>query len=424
MRRKGSTEQVVKRTAMKSEIEVGEPLEPEEVADYVCPDKEITDPIEAFGYVLQMAWEGKTAEEWFEEHNIHKWTNEKGESMLMDWSWYKVDNLIRNYINHEYWNARRAYVKKDWKEIYWRVSIKPYDSMLETPYGRIVMPIVCVDSTPMFFKKSGLLTPDQVEVYELYHNKTEDFDRLEMEKKIMADLILYSQIWTKTIEQSKDVFDRIKKECDKLGCIDSISFREWIFTINFGWRMITDSSGAIPQMVAPPFTMTIDFRNKRIECSWEHPHNLHPQPCLGWELTRIKDKCFKERDLYWLVMWMLEFGLQWTSTDAGNTDRDASYCLTRHLEQNLRCTKDNVMAIPIPFEEIMRTVCRQTPDFFLQMWSSRQWFTEMLDDENFVNSLLSVSDKDKLRVIFSTAYRSGEDRNEEKYNAMVEKYLS
>jgi hypothetical protein len=66
--------------------------------------------------------------------------------------------------------------------------------MLETPYGRIVMPIVCVDSTPMFFKKSGLLTPDQVEVYELYHNKTEDFDRLEMEKKIMADLILYSQI--------------------------------------------------------------------------------------------------------------------------------------------------------------------------------------------------------------------------------------
>jgi hypothetical protein len=55
MKRKGSTEQVVKRTAMKSEIEVGEPLKPEEVADYVCPDKDITDPIEAFGYVLQMA---------------------------------------------------------------------------------------------------------------------------------------------------------------------------------------------------------------------------------------------------------------------------------------------------------------------------------------------------------------------------------
>jgi hypothetical protein len=66
--------------------------------------------------------------------------------------------------------------------------------VLETPYGRIVMPIVCVDDTPMFFKKTGLLSQEQVETYELYNNKTEDFDRLEMEKKIMADLISYSQI--------------------------------------------------------------------------------------------------------------------------------------------------------------------------------------------------------------------------------------
>ena len=424
MRRKGSTEQVVKRTAMKSEIEVGEPLEPEEVADYVCPDKEITDPVEAFGYVLQMAWEDKSVEEWLEEHNIHKWTNEKGETMLMDWSWYKIDNLIRNYINHEYWNARRAYVKKDWKEIYWRVSIKPYDSMLETPYGRIVMPIVCVDSTPMFFKKSGLLSPEQVETYELYHNKTEDYDRLEMEKKIMADLILYSQIWTKSIEESKDVFNRIEEECNKLWCIDHISFRDWIFSIDFGWRMMTDSSGAIPQMVAPPFRMDIDIRNRRISCEWEHPHNLHPNPCLGWELTRIKDKCFKERDLYWLVMWMIEFGLQWTSTDAGWGERDASHCLARYLENEIRCSKENIMRIPIPFIEIMRTLCRVSPTFFLQLWSSRQWFKEMLDDENFVRELLSISNNNTLRNIFTTAYLNSEDRNEEKYNAMVEKYLS
>lgn len=424
MKRKGSTEQVVKRTAMKSEIEVGEPLKPEEVADYVCPDKDITDPIEAFGYVLQMAWEDKTVEEWFDERWIHKWTNEKGEVVILDNTFYKVNNLIRNYIDEVYWRWRSAFVKKDWKEIYWRVSVKPYDSVLETPYGRIVMPIVCVDDTPMFFKKTGLLSQEQVETYELYNNKTEDFDRLEMEKKIMADLISYSQIWTKTVEQSKDLFDRIEKECNKLWCIDSVSFRNWVFTINFGWRMITDSSEAIAQMVAPPFTIMIDLKRKSIECDWEHPHNLHPSPCLGWELTRIKDKCFKEKDLYWLVMWMLEFGLQWTSTDAGETDRDASRCLTRYLAHEMRCTKDNVMWIPISFKEIMRTVSRVEPDFFLQMWSSRNWFIEMLDNDEFVKDLLSVMDNSDVRAIFGTAYLNSENRNEEKFNAMVEKYLS
>jgi hypothetical protein len=46
--RRNSTEAVVKKTALETNIKVGEPLEPEKVIEYECPDKEITDPIEAF----------------------------------------------------------------------------------------------------------------------------------------------------------------------------------------------------------------------------------------------------------------------------------------------------------------------------------------------------------------------------------------
>jgi hypothetical protein len=48
----------------------------------------------------------------------------------------------------------------------------------------------------------------------------------------------------------------------------------------------------------------------------------------------------------------------------------------------------------------------------------------MLDNDEFVNDLLSVMDNSDVRAIFGTAYLNSENRNDEKFNAMVEKYLS
>ena len=65
---------------------------------------------------------------------------------------------------------------------------------MNTPYGKVLCPLMTVESVPAFFPVSKLLSREQVQTYELYNNKTEDFDKREMEKKIMSDLIAYSQI--------------------------------------------------------------------------------------------------------------------------------------------------------------------------------------------------------------------------------------
>lgn len=65
---------------------------------------------------------------------------------------------------------------------------------MNTPYGKVLCPLITVESVPVFFPMDKLLSGSQVATYELYNNKKEDFDKREMEKKIMSDLIAYSQI--------------------------------------------------------------------------------------------------------------------------------------------------------------------------------------------------------------------------------------
>lgn len=421
-RRRNSTEATVKRVAMTSDIKVGEPLKPEEVIEYKTPDKEIKDQIEAFDCILKMAGVNKTVKEMFTEKGWTEWTNDKGEKMVMDNSWRIARDYVRRFLEDSYWN-KWAYIKKWDKELFWKVFIRPYDSFMNTPYGKVLCPLMTVESVPAFFPVSKLLSREQVQTYELYNNKTEDFDKREMEKKIMSDLIAYSQIWVKWIADCKAIFDRIQSECEKIWVVKSIKFDNGIFYIDFDWRMIVDSSGDYKPRVAPPFRLMINFKDKYIECSWEHPHNLHPDPCLWGILSQVRDKCFKSWDIYWLVMWMVQFWNQWTSTDAGGTDREPWHCLRRHLDWMSVNVEKTIMELPVTLSDMVETLTDiQNENYFL-MRDSRGWFKQKLDDEDFVNILLAKIGKAPLQNIFACAYLDWSDKDEAKYETMKAKYL-
>lgn len=416
--RRNSTEAVVKKTALETNIKVGEPLEPEKVIEYECPDKEITDPIEAFWYVLQIAGDWRSTEEYFKEKGLAVWTNKEWNTLVMTSSWRICNNIIREYLEDNYlWQW--AYLKKWDRELYWRVDMRPYDSLMKSPYWKIHMPLITVNSVPVFFPKNKLLTREQVNTYELYNWKSEDFDKSELEKKIMADLIRYSQLWVKEVKDAKAIFDRIQKECEKIWTVKRLTFNDWMFVIEFDWRLAVDSSWHYKPMVLPPFKIKIDFRQKTVSWEWEHPHNLHPDLCMWWELTRLKDRCFKERDIGWLVLWLVQFWNQWTSTDAWWTDRCASYCL-QHWLLDTSIDKDYIMDLPVRLSDIIYTLDDTgNEDFFLQKNTSRQWFTEMLDNEWFVKELLEKISKDSVLRIFSVAYSN----DSAKFEEMKEKYL-
>lgn len=423
--RRNSTEATVKKVAMTSDIKVGEPLEPEKVIEYDCPNVEITDQKEAFGYVLKISGYEWTIEDYFKEKNLDIWTNANWESLVMDRGWRVYKNLIRDFLQEHYvWQY--AYLKKWDSELYWRVQLRPYDSLMKSPYGVIHMPLMTVDNVPIFFPMNKLLTREQVSTYELYNWKQEDFDRVELEKKIMADLITYSQLWVKNITNAKDIFDRIQKECEKIWTVSGLRFDNWILNIRFDWRMLVDSSWTYWPLAAPPFTIMVDFRNKEISWDWEHPHNLHPDLCLGWELTRLKDKCFKDRDIYWLAMWLVQFWNQWTSTDAGHTSRDVPHCVLRYLQTIPADTCINEWALPVSLASIVQSLAEMwQQSYFLNVGSTaRRMFINRLEEESFVLELKEKIGHDNLKELFSCAYVWGVDDNPEKYEAMCTKYLS
>ena len=86
--------------------------------------------------------------------------------------------------------------------------------------------------------------------------------------------------------------------------------------------MGTDNSWDYHPMVLAPLTININFKSRSISMDWNHPHNLGWSPCLGWTLSRLKDECFREKDIYGLVVGMAQFWNSFTSRDCGHWDRD------------------------------------------------------------------------------------------------------
>lgn len=222
---------------MEAKLEGGKPLEPKDLVDREPGEKEITDALETVGVILKLSEIDTEPEQWFKEQWFDILRNNDGEAYLYEPSNDRViKDIVSKCLNILYY-GKYAFLKKDNFELYWPVDIKRYQRRLATPLGYIKIPIITVENTPVFFSAKWCLTNEERSAYELYNNKTYDYDRMELEKKIMGDLILYSQLWTKTMDESKDLFDKIKKECENIGTLQRIAFNNGIFQLDFTWRM-------------------------------------------------------------------------------------------------------------------------------------------------------------------------------------------
>lgn len=416
-----STEATVKKVALETDIEVKEPLKPNEVANYDCPDKDITSQREVFDCILKMSEYDWTVEDYFERNEFKSWEDWDWNVIITDKRGDIVRDIVMDYLMENY-NWKYAYLNNNWRELYWRVQVDRYNSICKTPYWRVEMPMLTVWGVPVFFPTKWLLNEEQRYVYEMYNNKTEDFDRMELERRIVWDLIRYSQLGTKTVEDCKAIVDRIVNECKNVWTITKVGFRDFVFRIDFGWRLVTDTDKQYWYRVLPPFTIKIDFVNHTIECEWEHPHNLHPRPCLWGTMTDLRDRCFRDRDLYWLVMGMVEFWNAWTSSDAGNTSREPGCCCINWINDR---GFDWVIAILnewiIKFVDLWDTISDTNGKYFLRHTDRRKsYFLEQLENEELVREMIQRRGEEFMKDIFVSAYSD----NEEKKNEMFAKYFT
>lgn len=411
MRKADGTEATLTRHSveMESDLKAWKPLEPKELVDREPNDKKITDTMETVKVILELSDIKDSPEEWFEKQwfdlvKKKDWTN-----LLIDAnSQWVITDIVKKAIDILY-GWKWAYLKKWEYELYWPVEVKRYTRDLATPLWHINIPIITVKDTPVFFNSKWCLSEWEKSTYELYNNKEYDYDWMELEKKIMWDLILYSQLWTKSLEDSKTIFDKIESECSKMWILKRIKFDNWVFTLNFDWRIWFDTAHNQKPMVFPPFTITIDFVRKSLWLSGWHPHRWNGGFCLGWELTKIKDRCFKEKDIYGLVMWMVQFWCEWNSSDVWHSERHPGGCIINSYNDWVFSSLD---WLPVSKEEILLTIAEYSYTYILDhtwtsmpfkdllLWSEsfRALMTDRLSKErivNLVNWLLSETDKKK-----------------------------
>lgn len=415
MRRADSTEAVLKKEViakpeMKSDIAAWQPLTPKDVIDYEETGLEINDPIEALGVLLKVNEVEESAEEWLKKQWIKIYSWEDWEKIFIDSNWLVIKDIIRWTVNQKYW-GKTVFLKKGDFEIYWDIVVRPFNQMLSTRYGRISCPLTTVNWTAVLCKWDNCLTQKQKETYELYNNKEAEYSRMDLEKKIMGDLIAYAQLWVKPIEETKSLFDKIEQECKRVGSIKKIEFKNQVFKIHFDWRYVTDSAWNVEPLVLPPFTLIIDFAHKTLSWEWYHPHRMGwGNLCLWWELTKIKDVCFQDKDIYGLVMAMVQFWNTWNSSDVGATwERHPWYQIINYLRNN----HVNIEEIPIAFIDIYRTVSKISSTWFIDGDYST-FFRQQLRNKDFVEAISKFLKKNSLsNVIYWSLSQGWDDEDKE-----------
>lgn len=391
MRRKDSTEATVEKVELKTELDALKPIEPKDVIDFEVNEEAeaIKDEMEVLKIFLKL-----NDYKW----GVNRFLKGKGFQVLKDDDWKEyflkdwtiVKDLMTEVFNKLYAN-KSAYIKRWDYVLFGEIQIRPYKVKVCTKYGNIELPSMSVDWTTIYFPRDNVLSTDELETYRMYNQKNQDYNKMELEKKIMADLISYTQLWTKTLEQSSELIERIKSDLSSLWTVKYCGFKDWKITLDFPYRMGTDNSKHYYPMVLPPFKIIIDFKNKNISLQWEHPHNLGGSPCLWWELTRIKDQCFKDKDIHWLVVAMAQFWNSFTSNDCGHWDRDPSRCLIRHIRDKGLSFNDLLEIKEVPFEEIFKSIAFYDVNRFTYHYPE---FVEKCKDESFLKMLLGAVNKD------------------------------
>lgn len=385
MRKKNSTEATVEKVQLTTELDGLKPIEPKDVIDYEVDDtaEPIRDPLEVLKILLKLNDYKGWVNKFLQARKYQVLTDSDGKSYFLR-DWHIVDDIVFDIVQLMYgWKS--AYIKRWDYILFGDVNIRPYKITVCTKYGNIELPALTVDGQTIYFKRNDCLSNDEMEAYKMYNQKDQDYNKLELEKKIMADLISYTQLGTKTIDDCWELINKIKTALESIGTVKYCGWRNNVMTLDFPLRMGTDNSNLYHPMVLAPLSIHIDFRNRSIRMDWNHPHNIGWSPCLGWTLSRLKDECFREKDIYGLVVGMAQFGNSFTSEDCGHNDRDPSKQLIRYISGfNL----DTILEWKeVPFQEIFRTVAFYDVNWFTYHYAD---FKEKCKDWDFLKPLLDV----------------------------------
>lgn len=385
MKRANSTEATVEKVELKTELDSLKPIEPKDVIDFKVDEEApaVEDPIEILKIFLKLNeykwWLKKFLKaRWYQ---ILKDENDK-EIVIRDWQ--IVKDLVYDIFDRLY-NHKSAFIKRWEYVLFGEVVVRDYKIKVCTKFGNVMFPNMTVDWTTIYFPRNNVLSSDELEAYKMYNQKKEDYNKMELEKKIMADLIAYSQLWTKTLEESSELIDRIKKDLEAIGTVEYCGFKNGEFIIKFPFRMGTDNSKKYAPMVLSPLEIRINFKDKYIHTMGEHPHNLWWSPCLWGELARLKDQCFRDWDIHWIIIGMTQFWNSFTSDDCGHWDRDPACCLRRYISW---MSFEEILAIKIPFEEIFRTIARYDINRFTYKYTA--FVDKCKEDKDFLRLLLWV----------------------------------
>ena len=398
-------EQTISKVELKTELDWLKPLEPKEAIDFEINEDEepITDPMETLKILLKMNWYTRWISQFLKTNKYQVYTGADWKQIFVK-DGRIVEDIVEDVVRLKYW-GQYAYIKKNDMALYGAVMIRPYKIKILTQYGAVMLPELSVDWTVVYFKWDKCLSGDEIETYRLYNEKKRDFNRLELEKKIMADLITYSQMGAKTIEESSELIERIKATLESIWTVEYVWFNNWKLKLKFPFRLWVDNSGEYNPMVLAPLEITIDFTDKNIRMSGYHPHNLWGSPCLWGELARLKDQCFRDRDIYGFVVGMAQFGNSFTSNDCGWQDRDPSKQLMYHLQG---MSFHEVLAIKeVRFVDIFRTIAFYDVNRFVY---NMPWFKEKCEDIEFLKPLLDslTRDENKTRLLRALWYEYSE----------------
>lgn len=318
-----------------------------------------------FEKLVELSWINRTTDEVIADLGLEKMTNQNWEVKFWDWNqntmwdWFGLcyKFLFSNY--HRRW----AYIKVWEKEIYGQVNVDSRRFHMKTSAWILSMPSITVsdqfsgENKNVFFPLCALLTEWEQALFELYRsaNVSEDTAQLEMQIMRLLEQLVVANNKKATISESNAQFADIEAMCKNCWTIKKLFVEDGKLVLEFDWRTAMDSDGDINWMVLPPVKLLIDLRNFSVRGNrCRHPHVMWDYTlCMGWTLTDLVQNCVTKRDLKTLVWGMIEFGNSWTSTDAGDSDRNPAKCIMRYVSD---MWAPDWNALPVSAERIKQTL--------------------------------------------------------------------
>ena len=332
-------------------------------------DTVISNPLEVLNILIELSWIDKSLDEILDELQISQWTDSKGNSKWFQWDERISDeyDILYKFLHHYYY-WKWAFIKRGNREIYWKVELSREKYRVQTSKGILVMPCVRVvpergDIVYCFFPVKALLTNNEAWLVNVFnYDIVSENERDNIEKEILWLLAKLPMCTAKkNVIEANNIWEKVEQICREAWTIKSVNVANSVLSLNFDWRMATDTDEEYEPVALPPFTIKINLRNFSITGNaHKHPHALWGGDlCLWGTLTELVQKCITEKDILALVEWMIKFANCWTSSDAGHTDREPAECIKNWANDNAWYDNSGD-SLPIDKEEIIKTLRMRT----------------------------------------------------------------